>query len=150
MPDSTPVDLERKNSICSEGVHTFKIVKSEEKMGPSGPYWNFQMNCIDEGPDKGQAVWSIVSLAPQARFKLDQFLDAVGAPEKGTVTHENFVGKTLRVKIVWETYNDTTKARADVFIPVGGPAPKSQPAKAQSSDAKLPSDATTDGFKPPF
>lgn len=149
----TQIDLERKNSICSEGVHTFKITKSEEKgPGASGfPYWNFSLQCVDEGPDKGQMVWAVVSLAPQARFKLDQFLDAVGAPESGSVSHENFIGKTLRCSIKWDSYDGKVTAKPDSFIQPGATVTDSKP-KSQTSASKnaLPSDVTGSGFKKPF
>lgn len=149
----TEINFERKNSVCSEGVHSFKIVKSEEKAGGSGfPYWAFELTCIDEGPDKGQKVWTNVSLAPQARFKVDQFLDAVGAPVKGSASHEAFVGKTLRISIKWETYNGSVKAAADAYIPLNAAAPKSSSTAtpAENVDQKLPADSTGAGFKAPF
>lgn len=151
------ISLERQNSICSEGTHTFKIVKSEEKMGGSGfPYWNFQMTCIDEGPDKGQSVWGMISLSPQARFKLDQFLDATNAPTKGSASHEHFVGQTLRATVKWEDYNGKISAKPDAFIPAGGgstlPKSASVQKQAQSSGQSLPNDVAggSVGFKPPF
>lgn len=152
----TSVNLERQNSVVSEGTHTFKIESSEEKMGGSGfPYWNFRLKCVDEGPDKGQAVWAMISLSPAARFKLDQFLDAVGAPTKGTISHEHFVGKTLRATVKWETYNGSITAKPDAFLPVGAaPAPTSgTPAQPKlpvdDANSSLPKD-TTSGFKAPF
>jgi hypothetical protein len=149
----TQVDLGRKNSVMSEGVHTLKIVKSEEKQGPKGPYWNFQLNCTDKGPDDGLSTWLTVSLAEAARWKLDQFLDAVGAPDKGSVSHGNFVGKTLRAKMVWETYNGSVKAKPDAVLPAGvsataSPATASAvPSEAGGASALPP---IAGGFKPPF
>lgn len=148
----TSITTARQNTVCSEGTHTFKIVKSEEKMGGSGyPYWKFQMNCVDEGADKGQAVWANISLAPQARFKVDQFLDAISAPTKGEISHEQCVGATLRCTVVWETYNGSVQAKIDAFIPAGSTAtPKSSAPKVDTNGNSLPSDATTPGFKAPF
>jgi hypothetical protein len=147
----TEVDLERKNNICTEGTHTFKIIKSEEKMGGSGyPYWNFQLNCVDEGPDKGLAVWAMISLSPQARFKLDQFLDSVDAPTKGKISHEHFVGKTMRATVKWDTYNGSISAKPDAYLPAGSSVnPSAKPTLDSTQETKLPKDATT-GFKAPF
>lgn len=150
----TEVDLQRQNSVVSEGTHTFKIEASEEKMGGSGfPYWNFRLKCLDEGPDKGQAVWAIISLSPTARFKLDQFLDAVDAPTKGKISHEHFVGKTLRATVKWETYNGSITAKPDVYLPAGAPVQNSENKTPSSSSdntgQSLPKDVAS-GFKAPF
>lgn len=153
----TSIDLERKNSLVSEGVHTFKIASSEEKgPGASGfMYWNFRMTCIDKGPDEGQAVWTMLSLSPQARFKLDQFLDAVEAPQSGTVSHENFVGKTLRAKIQWQDYEGSPKAVVETYIVPGAAVPANNgngtpKTPANPAPGGLPKDTTNSGFKPPF
>jgi hypothetical protein len=138
----TAIDAKRKNSLVSKGVHTFKITKSEEKIGKESkePYWNFQLSCQDEGPDKGLTVFLMISLTPAARFKVDQFLDAIGAPGEGSIDHPQCVGKTLRSEIKWDEYQGNLKAVAAVLIPFGAEYTPKPEATALVS--------TTAGFEP--
>jgi hypothetical protein len=149
----TTVDLGRKNSVLSEGVHHLRIKKCEEKQGPKGPYWNFLMECTDPGPDLGVGVFTIVSLAPDARWKLDQFLDGVGAPDKGTVVGSKFVGKDLRAMIKYETYNGAVKSVVEAYIP--GNAPEGTVPKVSGTGNTNPTPPTelpetTGQYKAPF
>lgn len=153
----TAVNAERKNSVVSEGVHTFKVTKSEEKISQQSgaPYWNFTCSCTDEGPDKGTNAFLIISLQEQARFKMDQFLDAINAPESGSIDHTHCVGKTFKAEIVWETYNGSIKAGFNVLIPFGKefvPKPKtsSEPAVGSSGSAVQQTAGAGAGTKSPF
>lgn len=117
----TAVDAKRKNALISKGVHNFKIKKSEEKLGKDSkePYWNFQLECTDKGPDEGLVIFLMISLTAAARFKLDQFLDAIGAPGEGSIDHPQCVGKTFRAEVKWDEYQGNLKAVAAVLIPFG-------------------------------
>jgi hypothetical protein len=117
----TAIDAKRKNSLVSKGVHTFKITKSEEKIGKESkePYWNFVLTCQDKGPDEGVGLFLMISLSAAARFKVDQFLDAIGAPAEGSLDHPQCVGKTLRAEVKWDEYQGNLKAVAAVLIPFG-------------------------------
>ena len=146
------VDLERKNTLLTEGVHTFKIMKGEEKEGGSGyPYWNFQLNCLDKGPDENLACWLMVSLSPQARWKLDQFLDAVEAARSGKASCDDFIGRTLRANIIWDNYNGSVKAKPDAVFPASGEIKTAAPAKAGAGVSEVKGvPAPAKPVKPPF
>jgi hypothetical protein len=140
----TAINAERKNTVVSEGVHAFKIMKSEEKTGKESgePYWNFQCSCTDKGPDEGLTAWLMISLSPQARFKVDQFLDAINAPESGNIDHPQCVGKTFKAEILWDSYQGNIKAAFGVLIPWGKEyTPKAS--SGQSSQTK-----PKNGFEP--
>jgi len=121
--EKTVIDLARVDPNLSEGVHNVLIEKGEEKQGGSGfPYWNYQCRCTDPDEDN-KAIWLMVSLAPAARWKLDQFLNAVGASETGKASIATFIGKKLRVSVVHEEYEGIPRAKVDAYIPVGSTAP---------------------------
>jgi hypothetical protein len=158
----TAIPSERKNTVVSEGVHNFKIKKSEEKEGKTSgePYWNFVCECTDEGLDKGLTVWLMISLSPQARFRIDQFLNAINAPDTGSIDHPQCVGKTFRAEVEWDSYNGNISAKPTTLIPFGKeytPKPKTQatqhsngfvPQEADGTQPSLP--ATPGAVKAPF
>jgi hypothetical protein len=165
----TPISLSRTAGALPEGVHSFRIVEVEEREGPSEwPYLNVTME-VEEGSDyDGQRVWATVSLSPKARWKLEEFLDAVQAPEEGELYGDDFVGVRVRTTIIHEQWEGQTRARVERFLPMesGGPSsPSTQlsfdtlrkkakgdggrkktnsPPEPDSEDIKLPEDVLGD------
>lgn len=85
--------IELKRGI-DPGTYPFKIVNVEDKQGPSGyPYLILSMICQGKG-NKGLNHSERLSLSPQARFRVNQFLDSIGAAAKGRVNSTSFIGKT--------------------------------------------------------
>lgn len=77
------------------GIKRLKILSIDEKFGPSGyTYLTMQME-ITRGPEKTLTFAERLSLSPQARFRVNQFLDAIAAPDSGSVDSGSFVGKYL-------------------------------------------------------
>ncbi len=104
---STPMKYRRG---ISDGIHTFRLTEFSEQMGGSGhPYWRYNMVCVDK-EDKDQSVTLFVSLSPAARFKQEEFLDAVGAPDEGQGYGEAFEGKLVRAEISHDKYKDDKEA----------------------------------------
>jgi hypothetical protein len=143
------IPLER-DSILSAGVHSFVIKEVKEAVGKESgsPYLKIQYICIDAGPEAKKSVYGNLSLTPQSRWIVDQFLDAVGFPSTGTIDTASFVGKKLRARVVHTEFNGKTKAELSIFIPAGSnvaehsPEADKKPAQ-QSAPAKkvgLPSD----------
>jgi len=147
--EKTVIDLERVDPNLSEGVHQVLIEKGEEKAGGSGfPYWNYQCRCTD-ADEENKAIWIIVSLAPAARWKLDQFLNAVGAPETGKANIQSFIGKKLRVSVVHEEYEGIPKAKVDSYIPAGSTAESAAPTGLPGAKSKgVPKSAASGGEAP--
>jgi hypothetical protein len=148
------INLERTaNQPVAEGIHAFKIASGEEGEGPKGPYWKFQLACLTPG-EEGKTVFFIVSLSPQARWRLELFLDAVGAPGKGGATVDKFVGRSFRAQINHEPYEGRMQARVAEMFPItssGKVAPTPAPVVTKVSGAPveqkakgLPADATQD------
>jgi hypothetical protein len=116
------IELERNTGLPSLGTHLFKVAKvrqSETEGGSGFHYW--MVGCViqDKGPDQGKEVLHILSLSPGARFKIDEFLDAVNAPKNGSASGEQFIGKTFRAEVVHDTYNDTLRAGLKNLFPTG-------------------------------
>ena len=87
--------------------------------GPSGyPYLNCECNLDDKRfPEHaGRTFYTILSLSPAARWKMDEALDALGAPEDGTVDPDWFQGKRFYAKFEHHTHEGRTRLVVDQFI----------------------------------
>ena len=136
--DQFSVSLDRTaNSPVSEGVHPFTIMSGEEGEGKAGPYWKFILACQTPA-EAGKQVFHICSLSSQSRWRLELFLDAVGAPKTGNATISQFVGRSLRAQIVHEDYEGRPQARVGEMWPMTT-APKPVTAPVQPTrDASKP------------
>lgn len=152
------IDLSRTaNTPVTEGIHPFKIVSGEEAEGPKGPYWKFNCTCLTPG-EEGKNVFTIVSLSPQARWRLEIFLDAVAAPSSGAATIDKFVGRQFRAKVTHEMYEGRTQARlADMFPMTSGKVAPASPAVTIKRAAvspvettEMPEDVVDDDEPAPF
>jgi len=140
-------DLSRNSGEVSVGVHNFLIKESFTGSSNGGPYLGYRLECVDQGEDRGKSHTIFLYNTPAARFKLDEFLDAVDAPKKGKATPEMFVGKYIRASIVPNPREkETYKAQVDKFLPPGDVA-KAGAAPAKSDSSKVPSVGST---KAPF
>lgn len=119
MDDLKSVEINtNRGSMLPEGIQTFLVIDGEIRQGAAGPYLNFTCKATG-GEDgwEGQRVWVIVSLAPQARWKMDEWLDAHGVPPGQTITAEYFIGKAFRGSVKHETFDGKTRAKIDSFLP---------------------------------
>ena len=144
MTSMYQIDLDRTaNTPVSQGIHTFEIVSGDEGEGAKGAYWKFNLRCLTPGED-GKTAVLIVSLTPQARWRLELFLDAVRAPEVGTATIEKFFGRKLRAKVEHEIYEGRTQARLTELFPAVATAAatkvKAAPVVVKSVTRDLPED----------
>ena len=112
------VSLDRTANVpLPEGVHLFQITDGSEGEGAKGPYWKFDTTCLTVG-EEGKAPKPLyISLAPQSRWKLEIFLDAVGAPSTGAATVEKFVGRQFRGNIKHEEYEGRISAAIGEMFP---------------------------------
>jgi len=148
MENSYQINLERTANVpVTEGIHTFEIISADEGEGAKGAYWKFTLSCQTPG-EEGKNVIFIASLSPQARWRLELFLDAVRAPAKGVATVDKFIGRKLRGKVVHEEYEGRMQARiAELFPAVTensarSPRPEVKVVKA-SAARQLPLDVVT-------
>lgn len=144
MTGTYQIDLDRTaNTPVTEGIHTFEIVSGEEGEGAKGAYWRFNLRCLSPGED-GKTATLIISLSPQARWRLELFLDAIRAPEAGKATIDNFFKRKLRAKVTHELYEGREQARlTDLFpaVPVAATAKvKAAPVVVKRVTRDLPED----------
>lgn len=138
------------NAPVSEGIHHFVIKSGEEGEGAKGPYWSFTLACTDPG-EEGKTTRMIVSLSDTARWRLEIFLDAVGAPKQGSAQMEQFIGRKFRGEVTHEDYEGRAQARIGSMFPNEASTEprtaKEQPGaavvsvKAETPKASLPADA---------
>lgn len=120
MAEPEPIiDLDRNSGIVSLGTKLFKVVETKTADGPSG-FPNVTVVCEvqDQGEDKGKRVWHNLSLNPTARFKVDEFLDAIGAAKKGQMRPSEFVGRLFKAEVIHEEYpKESGQMRAHLSKP---------------------------------
>ena len=141
----TTIDLIRNSGMPSEGQHVFKVIRASEEEGAAGPYWRYAIQ-VQDGDEKGREMLLQLSLSPQARWKLDAFLDAVKAPRKGKANMEEFVGKTFVGNVIHELYEGVNRAAVGEMSPYEGSAPPRPSTKTTGSaaQAELPLDVIND------
>lgn len=141
---STQIDLTRNSGLPSEGQHVFKIIRCSEEIGGAGPYWRYVLQ-VQGGDEAGREMLLQLSLSPQARWKMDSFLDAVLAPGKGSANIEDFVGKTILGTVVHETYEGVDRASLSEMSPYSGnQPPRPTPSSSVSDQPELPLDILDD------
>lgn len=136
-PQQYEIDLERvANEPISEGIHAFVVKSIEEKeSGAGNPMWVVQLACLDE-VDGGKQVPLFLVLTPNARWKFELFLDAVGAPRKGKAVAEQFINQRLRAQILHEDYEGSLRAKVGELYPMStNPASVQAPASFQGAKA---------------
>jgi len=130
------IPLERTaNEVMVEGMHTLTIVDFTEGEGNAGPYWVFDCSSSMQG-EEGKTARLFLSLSRQSRWKMEIFLDAVGAPASGTVTAEKFMGKSFKGQVSHGEYKGKKQANIDEMFPIGkgGAAPKAASVVVKSAE----------------
>lgn len=112
-----PLERTGGRSLLADGVYRARIESVEQKQGAKGPYLSFVYNIVTpDGRPTDTKIWDNISLAEKARFKVDQFLDALEAGTEGSVGLGWFKGKSLWVTVTNETYQQQLKNRIGSYI----------------------------------
>jgi hypothetical protein len=111
-PEDIEINLQRdSHDPMSIGTHLAVVQYRGTSDGPSGfPFITVRLECLDED-ELGNEALDRISLSPAARFRLDNFLDAIGAPRSGSMKVSQFDGHKVVVAIDHEDYNGETRAR---------------------------------------
>lgn len=111
-----PADLDRSTGLITEGTHLFKVTRAEEKLTNDGiEQWVLDLTCQDPGEDQGKKYTEFFRLSGPARWKFDNFLDAVDAPKKGTWTVDKVMNSVLRVTIVHREFEGRVSVNAQQY-----------------------------------
>lgn len=109
------IDLTRQ-SLPEEGIHNFIVADLEYKEGQNGEYALLTAVISEQTEDAGKEVRFIISFSPNARWKLDSFLDALGLPTSGEFDFDQVVGMEFRGLVKHEDYDGNIRATISNFI----------------------------------
>jgi len=111
------ISTERTAGTISEGCHLMKILELEERDGPTGyPYINVTLQVTERSVDNDKRLWTVLSLSPKARFKIEEFLDAMEVKPGGEVDLMGFAGRNIYGIVQHEMYNGKLQSRIDRFV----------------------------------
>jgi hypothetical protein len=106
------IDLER-SKLAPVGVPLgFQVISSEKKPAKPGGYPGILITAkvvvvdTEKYPDvePGGTATDYISLSPNARWKIDEFLDACHAPPSGKINYRQFVGWTFWARCKRDDY----------------------------------------------
>ena len=141
------LDFER-GSMITEGLHYFRLTAVSEKSGPKGPYYEFICTVEERSDFLGETLLLRLSLSSNARWKVDEFLDAVQAPEQGKGTFQQFVGQMIRGKVVHGEFDGRPKAEIANVLPMDVAAPAPAPTAAPVPPAATEAESAPDLLAP--
>lgn len=119
-PEDIEISLVRDvHEPMSVGTHRVKSQFRGVGQGAAGPYLRMRFECIEEGPEEGYEATDNLSLSTKAKFKMDAFLDAIGAPRTGKIMASTLDGKELTVTTEMEEYNGNVRAKVASYLPAG-------------------------------
>ncbi|KKN66962.1 hypothetical protein LCGC14_0466420 [marine sediment metagenome] len=113
----TTFDLKRNSGLPALGTHTFKVTRAMERDGENYPYWLLFCKVIDKSEDREKQASILLSHSPDARFRVDGFLDAINAPEDGNIKLEEVIGKVFRGTVSHDTYEGNLRAKIEQTMP---------------------------------
>lgn len=121
------IPLKRTSGLPPEGMYRLVVAKTDLKDGPTGyPYISLECvidNAAKKKTDKaaiwnGRTVYTNLSLSPQARWKMEEALDAIGAPEEGTLSDIGwFIGKRYYAWLSHHEWEGRKRLQVGEFIP---------------------------------
>lgn len=130
-----PIDLERKaNEPIAEGIHPFTVQSFEEgKKEEEGSHPYIILTCACNSPaEEGKTARLFLSLSPNARWRLEDFLNAINAPEEGMATADKFLKRKFRAQVKHEEYQGRPQAKLEALFrltdrPAGSPTSSPKP-----------------------
>jgi hypothetical protein len=112
--------VESGGRAVADGNYVLEAIAIEEKESSEGnPYLAWKWKVMDDGPFKGATVYDNTSLKSTALWRLKGLLECMGvdvANGKQGINFGELKGKTVRAKIVNETYQGKEKPRIAEFL----------------------------------
>lgn len=114
------IPLKRTAGLPPEGVYRCVIRKVDLNDGPTG-YQYMACECgIDDKTQpiySGRTFYANLSLSPKAAWKMEEALDALGAPTDGAITDTGwFHGKRFYAMLVHHEYEGRKRLQLDRWI----------------------------------
>ena len=123
MNDDFDIELDREEKKpVAIGLHTVVLEDVERRKSSNGnPMFLLRLRVIgDNDPDRGEALWTNLVLVDSARWKIDEFLDAIAVPRHGKGNMTKYLGRKLKVKVSHRYYNEQPRPQVDNFLPLPG------------------------------
>lgn len=104
------------NELPDVGVYKARIEAIEEREGNEFPYAAITLRLNIPNQPSGLRVWDNVSMAPGARFKVEQVLDALGVAEGAEFDLMTARNKVVYVDIEHDTYNGRVRPKVKTWM----------------------------------
>lgn len=101
--------VKNQAGVVSAGTHLLRItdVALQRSQGSGNEYLNWRLEVVGQSdPDVGKSMFHMTSLLPQAAWRMEQFLDAIGSPQTGKFRATSLIGKVLRAEVVLDSYTN--------------------------------------------
>lgn len=111
---------------ASEGIHTAKITKIEEKTTAAGDDMLTFTWTVISGEDKGCRVFDNIALTDKALWKFKTVLEAIGKKAEGRIKIDldGLIGKICDINVFWEEYNGQTRAKISDYMKAHNATPQ--------------------------
>lgn len=119
--DDFEIPLERTSEIpASQGTHRLILTRVDRQYakdsGNAMLVWYFRIN--EEGPDDGKTVKPVYTiLNATSRWKLDQLLNAFGAPQTGKVKPEALIDREILAEVKHTEFEGRKQAEIGKTMP---------------------------------
>lgn len=84
------------------GTYTLEIKEVEEKQGTKAAYLNIKFEIVDDEDYAGRKVFEMVSLSPDALWKLKELTEALGLDITDEFDTEDLLGETCEAVLTIE------------------------------------------------
>lgn len=116
MPLTVDTSRTGGNELPDPGAYKARIEAIEEREGNEYPYAAITLRLNVPNNPTGMRVWDNVSMAPGARFKVEQVLDALAVPEGAQFDLMSARNKVVYVDIEHDTYNGRTRPKVKTWL----------------------------------
>lgn len=147
------IPLER-TSLLASGTYKFRIIKVEVVTEtPSGfPRISLTLDVMtEEGRPLDRQMFDSISLSPKARFRVDDFLNAIGAGKEGSLDSKQLRGKTFKGIVGKQTYKGRESNIVDGYIafdPEDGDPPSFDSTSNDDEEYDYDANQPPKGFNP--
>lgn len=122
--------------LIPEGPALFRIKKIDLKSGPSGYGYLKAEFRAEQGEAAGMALWDNLSLSPEARFRLNAFLDALDLPRTGKMRTSALLDRPIFIDVKHEDWEGEARAKVGKYL--NGPTSAGSESVAKVEQAITP------------
>lgn len=92
----------------------FSVVDRTEMEGKND--WEVVLEITKEGRFKGSRIWYYLNWGEPSRWKVKEFVDALGMKAKGVLDSDRLVGKEVGIVVVADSWQGEYKGRISKFL----------------------------------